>query len=69
MQRDEGKITLDYIQHDEAREVVAKLLKERDIDESCIHKLHCATAGGYVAYRIQLYNGIIFEVMDDGTFA
>ena len=61
-----NRITLDYIKHQSAKEVLeAKLIKIGITDEQ-ISNLYISAEDGYVCYRIELRDGRYCVIFDNG---
>lgn len=62
-----NRITLDYIKHQLAREVLEAKLIEIGVTDEHISNLYISTEGGYVFYRVELRDSRFCVIFDDGS--
>jgi len=61
-----NRITLDFIQHTDARITAANILIENGFTDEDIYELDIKTDSGYVYYKMILNDGQTFCILDDG---
>jgi hypothetical protein len=62
-----NRITLDrFVYHDDAKKKIQSKLNEKGATDEWITDLHISAGGGYVSYKITLYDNSSFTIFDNG---